>query len=98
MIRSGAAPVIIDVRSSYEYRRGHVPGALHIPFWKTFLPVDELSCSRDRPLVVYCQHGPRAVIAAIALRRAGYAEVRYLDGHMSGWERAGLPLDSGRSA
>ena len=94
LIRSGTAPLIIDVRSGYEYRHGHVPGALHIPFWRAFLRAEELSAPKDRPLVVYCQHGPRAVIAAFALRRAGYADVRYLDGHMSGWERAGLPQDS----
>ncbi len=25
--------VIVDVRSALEYRRGHVPGAVHLPFW-----------------------------------------------------------------
>jgi len=93
-IRSGAAPAIIDVRSGYEYRRGHIPGALHMPFWKAFSLADDLSVPRNQPVVVYCQHGPRAFVAAFALRRAGYADVRYLEGHMSAWEKAGLPLDT----
>lgn len=94
MIKSGAAPEIIDVRSGYEYRRGHVPGARHMPFWKMFSLADKLATPRDRPVVVYCQHGPRAVIAAFALRRAGFTDVKYLEGHMSGWESAGLPLET----
>jgi len=34
-------------------------------------------------------------LLAVALRQAGHADVRYLDGHMSGWENAGLPLETG---
>ena len=29
---SGAAPVVIDVRTPNEYALGHIPGALNIPF------------------------------------------------------------------
>jgi rhodanese-related sulfurtransferase len=94
-IKSGTAPVIVDVRSAYEYRTGHIPGAIHMPFWQSFFLANNLTASGDRPVVVYCQHGPRAVIARVALRWAGYADVRYLDGHMSGWENAGLPLETG---
>jgi rhodanese-related sulfurtransferase len=93
-IKSGTAPVIIDARSTYEYRKGHIPGAIHMPFWQSFFLVDDLAAAKDRPVVVYCQHGPRAVIAKFALRWAGYTDVRYLDGHMSGWEDAGLPLET----
>ena len=42
------------------------------------------------PIVVYCQHGPRAGVAWAALRLAGYTNVRYLDEHMAGWIAAGL--------
>jgi len=94
-IKSGIAPVIVDVRSAYEYRNGHIPGAIHMPFWQSFFLANDLDAPGDRPVIVYCQHGPRAVIAKFALRQAGHADVRYLDGHMSGWENAGLPLETG---
>jgi rhodanese-related sulfurtransferase len=92
-IQSGTAPVIVDVRSAYEYRKGHIPGAIHMPFWQSFFLANDLIAPGERPVVVYCQHGPRAGIAKFALRQAGYADVRYLDGHMNGWEKAGLPLE-----
>jgi len=98
LIKSGTAPVIIDARSTYEYRHGHLPGAIHMPFWKSFFLANDLTEARDRPVVVYCQHGPRAVIARFALQWAGYTDVRYLDGHMSGWENAGLPLEKAENA
>jgi rhodanese-related sulfurtransferase len=90
-ISAGTAPAVLDVRSQVEFAQGHVPGALHIPFWKLLGGAPEVRLSRDEPLVVYCGHGPRAWMAGAALRRHGFRHVTYLEGHMSGWTRAGLP-------
>ncbi|HEY9465494.1 MAG TPA: rhodanese-like domain-containing protein [Vicinamibacterales bacterium] len=89
-IESGAAPLILDVRSRLEFARGHVPGARHIPFWRVSPQIDESSIPRDAELVVYCGHGPRAVIAGRALRRRGFTRITYLDGHFSKWRSAGF--------
>jgi phage shock protein E len=93
LIAQGTAPTIIDVRSSYEYEAGHIPGAIHIPFWSALFRVDEISAPKNEPIVVYCAHGPRAGFGKFALIRAGYTEVLYLDGHMSGWNKAGLAVE-----
>jgi rhodanese-related sulfurtransferase len=87
-IESGAAPVILDVRSRTEFANGHVPGARHVPFWWVSRRIGELSIPGDAELVVYCGHGPRAVIAGRALRRKGFTRIRYLEGHFSRWRRA----------
>jgi rhodanese-related sulfurtransferase len=89
-IESGVAPLILDVRSRLEFARGHVPGARHIPFWPLSRQIDELSIPRDAELVVYCGHGPRAVIAGRALRRRGFTRITYLEGHFSKWRSAGF--------
>jgi rhodanese-related sulfurtransferase len=93
LIGQGTAPTIIDVRSSYEYQAGHIPGAIHIPFWSALYRVDEISAAKDELVIVYCAHGPRAGFGKFALTRAGYTQVLYLDGHMSGWYKAGLPVE-----
>ena len=90
-IESGQAPLILDTRSSFEYRRGHVPGARHFPFWLSYMRADELTIKKDQPIVVYCAHGPRAVVARHALNRHGFNNVMLLKGHMTGWRKAGLP-------
>lgn len=91
---SGQAPVIIDVRSGWEYSKGHVPGAVHIPFWSMFWRADDLDLAPKETLVVYCEHGPRAGIARLALRNAGFATVLYLQGHMARWRKEGFPVES----
>jgi phage shock protein E len=92
-IRAGIAPVILDVRSRGEFAGGHVPGARHIPFWQMSSHVETLAPLKDQEIVVYCGHGPRAHVAAAILRRAGFAHVSYLEGHMKRWRELSLPLE-----
>jgi rhodanese-related sulfurtransferase len=94
-IDSDDAPVIFDVRSDSEYAAGHVPGAIHLPFQSVAARSEELSIDKDRTVVVYCAHGPRAAWAGRALRKAGYSDIVYLAGHMTEWENAGRPLETG---
>ena len=93
LIESGKAPAIVDVRFGVEFMTGHVPGAIHLPFWLAFVRAGRLDIPRDQPVVVYCAHGPRAAVGKLALKLAGFTQLKYLEGHMSGWLRAGLPVE-----
>ena len=77
--------LVIDVRSAFEFRRGHVPGAVHLPFWAVLFRFQ--TSSPPAPVVVYCGHGPRAWIALTALRLRGVRQVHLLEGHMARWRR-----------
>lgn len=90
---SGWKAAIVDVRSGMEYTAGHVPGAIHLSFWSPLFSSDSLNADKEQPVVVYCEHGPRAYIAAYGLRHAGFKQMYYLDGHMSQWRKDGLPIE-----
>jgi rhodanese-related sulfurtransferase len=92
-IAGGERPRILDVRSEAEFAAGHVPGAVNIPFNKVPFLGDAVPGTADDELIVYCGHGPRAYIAAAALRHAGRGRIAYLDGHWAAWQRAGLPVE-----
>ena len=92
-IAAGMAPVVVDVRSAAEYRSGHVPGAIHLPFWQVGRRWQQLTSMRALPVVVYCGHGPRAYIAGAALKRRGFSNIMYLAGHMKKWRELKLPLE-----
>ena len=89
-ISAGTAPKVLDVRSRAEFARGHVAGALNIPFWRLLSPAAAIPMSLNDPIVLYCGHGPRAWLAGAALRRHGFRRVEYLEGHMAQWRRAGF--------
>ncbi len=93
-IEAGEAPTVIDVRTEKEFEAGHVPGAIHIPFWSIWGRLSEIPTPSEEPVVVTCEHGPRAGLAWAALRMAGFDRVILLEGHMSGWKRVGLPMET----
>jgi rhodanese-related sulfurtransferase len=92
-IAAGTAPAIFDVRSKSEYEAGHVPGAVHLPFWQVGRLWQKFAALRSQPVVVYCGHGPRAHIAGAALARRGFTNIAYLTGHMKKWRQLNLPLE-----
>ena len=93
LARMGASdpPLVLDVRSPKEYAAGHISGAVNLPYDQVEDRVDELGTSRDRQVVVYCEHGPRAFRALGALEDAGFRALRPLGGDMSGWRKKQLP-------
>ncbi len=94
LLQTHKAPLIIDVRSSMEYKAGHIPTALHIPFWKSFSPDTLENADKNKDLILYCEHGPRAGIAKFAYSLAGFKKIRYLEGHMSTWRAENRPMET----
>ena len=94
-IEAGAAPMILDVRSRAEYDAEHLPGAIHFPFYSTWTRSAEIPGAKDSEVVVYCEHGPRAWLARLGLRSAGFERVRILAGHMAEWRSTGRPVVKG---
>ena len=91
-IDSRQAPAVVDVRTGFEFRAGHIPGAIHAQLWKILLRRAALPQDRQAELVVLCELGPRAWMAKALLGVLGYRNVTLLDGHMAAWRRLGLPM------
>ena len=92
-MQAGTAPLIVDVRSQKEYDRDHLPDAVHIPFYTISSGLGEISHAKKEPLVLYCEHGPRASIAGFSLFLSGYDAVYSLEGHMKGWRKNSFQME-----
>ena len=88
-IATGKAPAIVDVRTGFEFRAGHIPGAINAPIWKIMLKLAPLPGDKQDELVVLCELGPRAVMGKALLGFLGYRNVTLLTGHMADWRRSG---------
>jgi hydroxyacylglutathione hydrolase len=83
--------VVLDVRDEGEWNTGHIPGALNLPLGDLEERLGEIP--RDRPVIVHCQTGARAAMAASLLRARGFNEVRLFPGGFAEWRAAGLPVE-----
>ena len=75
--REGA--VLLDVRTSQEYREGHIPGSKNVPLQQ----LDKISAvtdNKDAPMFVYCHSGARSRQATAILLHMGYANVNNIGG------------------
>lgn len=90
-LQSGAAPVVLDVRSSGEYNSGHIPGAVHAPL-PGVARAAAAAGGKQELFVLVCEHGPRAVLAKAFLAFRGYRSLQLLEGHMAHWRGSGRPL------
>ncbi len=82
--------VVLDVRPVTEFAAGHLPNARNIPAEDVAKRAGELPAGK--PVIVVCGSGNRAGKSATALRAAGRQDVFCLEGGISGWQQAGLPL------
>jgi len=91
LIREGRAS-IVDVREPDEHRREHVAGASLHPS-SSFSVTGFPSALTGRDLLVMCRSGGRAGKVVEAMRLAGRSDVRLLEGGITGWAAAGLPVE-----
>jgi hydroxyacylglutathione hydrolase len=92
-LKSKQPPIILDVRSGFEFRSGHIPGAIHSPALQILFRNARIPSDKNTELVVTCEHGPRAQLAKGLLGILGYRNIELLEGHMSAWRRTGRPQE-----
>ena len=94
LIQSGAAPLIIDVRSvtARDLEPRWIPGALHVPLQDVAHRLKELP--RDRDVILYCTCPSEASAARVAkiLMNHGFKRVRPLLGGLDAWVAAGYAV------
>ena len=82
---------IVDVRETDEHRREHVAGASLFP--TSIFSVTEFPAQQPgQRVLVLCRSGNRAGKVVDALRAAGRTDVSVIEGGITGWSKAGLPV------
>lgn len=88
---NGGCPIVVDVREPWEYRQGHVPGAILIPLGQLSSRMSELD--PERPVAVICASGNRSQSAALLLGQKGFRTVYNVSGGTGAWQYSGLALE-----
>jgi rhodanese-related sulfurtransferase len=93
LLRDGRQAVIIDTREESEWACGHLAGAIHLSKGVIERDIETTVPDKDRLIVLYCGGGYRSALAADALQKMGYRNVRSLAGGWRAILAAGLPVE-----
>lgn len=74
---------LLDVRESWEYEQGALPGAVHIPLGEISERYGEIR--PEQAWIVYCHHGVRSSFAIRFLKSVGFKKLRNLSGGIDAW-------------
>ena len=82
----GAGEILfIDTRSPDQYESGHIPDARNIEWREVLARKQEIPM--DKSVVLYCDTGLLSAKAHLALRLAGYENIKVLLGGYITWSR-----------
>lgn len=87
---SGSDIRIIDVRTSGEYRKGHIEGSELHPLGSMPAVIPDLD--RDARYLLICATGHRSRAAAAQMIRGGIENVAHLEGGIRAWKKSGRNL------
>lgn len=97
LVEKPGSALIIDVREPAEFAAGHVPGAINIPrgmidtqIWNHVGASDK--ADKQRPIVLQCQAGRRASLAAQSLEQLGFTHTTVVMMNLDDWQKAGHPF------
>lgn len=95
-LASPRPPRILDVRTPAEFESAHIDGAYNVPLDTLREHRDDIARHLDEDVVLVCRSGRRAQQAEQSLLQTGLPTVKVLDGGMTAWQNAQLPVTLGQ--
>ena len=72
--------IVIDVRSSREFKETHLSGAINIPLSEINKNIEKYVNNKQKKILVCCEYGVRSKKAVEIIERLGYTQVYNLKG------------------
>jgi rhodanese-related sulfurtransferase len=92
-LQSGKRVALIDVRTPVEHEEMRIAGSRLMPLDKLDAAAVKAAAAGNERCVLICRSGKRAQQAFEKLRAAGFDNLVILEGGVSEWQSAGLPLE-----
>lgn len=85
--------VLVDVRDSKEFEKGHIANAVNVPYKKVNENLSILDKYKQKQIILADAMGQHAGTVGRELTKAGFKVAR-MSGGMGEWKQQGLPLVS----
>jgi rhodanese-related sulfurtransferase len=85
--------VILDIRTPEEFKSYHIAGATNIDFNSSDFERHINSLDKSKNYLVHCASGGRSTRSLKIFQKHDFQSVYHLDGGISAWKDAGLPVE-----
>jgi rhodanese-related sulfurtransferase len=86
LIKSNKNTIVVDVRTSGEFKSGHIPGAKSIPVGAINSRIGELEKYKSEPVLVHCASGGRSPAAVRVLIKNNFSNIYHMNRGLTGWK------------
>lgn len=88
------SPLILDVRTPYEYKMGHIEGAILIPVQNIQSEFSKILDYKNKPVLIYCATGNRSTVSSRILINNGFKNIYNMRYGIKEWMSLGYPVKS----
>jgi rhodanese-related sulfurtransferase len=85
--------VVLDVRTPAEFAAGHIAGAVNLDFRDKEFASKVARLDKNQPYLVHCAVGSRSAKACQTMVPLQFKTLYDLKGGISGWQKAGFPVE-----
>jgi phage shock protein E len=93
-LREGGTNVVLDVRSTGEYKAGHIPGAINLDVNTPAFKEKVKALDRSKLYLVHCAAGVRSAKACKIMSTIQFTNLVNLEGGFRAWQKEGKPVEN----
>ena len=93
LLKSDPQVIVIDVRTSDEFKSGHIPGAKNLDFFADDFAKQVAALDKSKTYLVHCASGGRSSKACKVFEKENVPSVYHLNEGFNAWEKAGKPVE-----
>ena len=94
-INTDQPPLILDIRTVREYKKGHIPHSRQIYVTEIKSNLENLQSFKEKEIVTICPGGGLSLVAVDILVEADFQDVKSLKDGMDLWTKKGYPTTTG---
>ena len=84
---------VLDVRTGWEYKRGHVEGAENLNYYSFGFKKALNMLDKKTIWLIHCKSGVRSGRTIPIMKEAGFESIIHMDGGFDAWKEAGLTVN-----
>ena len=85
LLASPNPPIVIDIRTESEFKKGHIPGAVNINYFSEDFQAQLAKLKKDKTYIFHCKSGGRSSRSIATFNKLGFKKLLHLKAGYDQW-------------